>query len=97
MAHVAHLEVDLVGPDGKVWAGEATMVVAPAHDGSLGVLPGHAPILALLSDGHVKIVPVSGASLTCDVGGGFLSVDSDRVTIVVDSVGELEHAAPSGH
>ena len=97
MAHVAHLEVDLVAPDGKVWAGEATMVVAPAHDGSLGILPGHEPILAILGDGHVRITPVTGDVLTCDVTGGFLSVDSDRVTIVVDAAGELGHAAPVGH
>ncbi len=97
MAHVAHLEVDLVAPDGKVWAGEATMVVAPAHDGSIGILPGHAPILALLGDGHVKITPVAGGVIACDVTGGFLSVDSDRVTIVVDAAGELEHAVTSGH
>lgn len=97
MANVAHLEVDLVGPDGKVWAGEARMVVAPAHDGSLGVLPGHAPILALLGDGQVRITPVSGGVVGCAVTGGFLSVDSDRVTIVVDAAGELEHAVSSGH
>lgn len=86
---IANLEVDLVAPDGKVWAGEATMVVAPAYDGSLGILPGHAPVLAVLGAGLVRIAPVSGDGVECEVAGGFLSVDSDRVTIVVDSHGEL--------
>ena len=88
MAH-ANLEVDLVAPAGRVWAGEATAVVAPAEDGSVGILPAHAPILAVLGTGRVKITEVGGRVLACDVEGGFLSVDADRVTIVVDVAGEL--------
>lgn len=83
---MAHLEVDLVAADRKIWSGEASMVVAPAADGEIGILPGHAPVLAVMRAGEVRITPVSGAPIRGTIDGGFLSVDSNRVTIVATSV-----------
>ncbi|GGC12084.1 F0F1 ATP synthase subunit epsilon [Cellulomonas carbonis] len=82
---MAHLEVDLVAADRKVWSGEASMVSAPAADGYIGILPGHAPLLSLLNPGTVRITPTSGGSQEVRVDSGFLSVDADRVTVVVDA------------
>jgi F-type H+-transporting ATPase subunit epsilon len=82
---VAQLEVDIVDADGKVWSGAARQVSAPAADGEMGILPGHTPVLAVLRAGQVRVTEHAGASpLRWSVDGGFLSVDSDQVTIVVD-------------
>src|SRR5439155_12546986 len=43
------LEVHVVTPEREVWTGEADMVVARAADGEVGILPGHAPYLAVLA------------------------------------------------
>jgi len=83
---VAHLDVDLVAADRKIWSGEASMVSAPAADGEIGILPGHSPVLSVLRAGEVRVTPVSGAQLRGTIDGGFLSVDANRVTIVADSV-----------
>ena len=40
------LQVELVAADRRVWSGEASMVVARTVEGEMGVLPGHAPVLA---------------------------------------------------
>jgi len=82
---VANLEVDLVAADRRVWSGEASMVSAPAADGEIGILPGHAPVLAVLRPGTVRIRAVDGGVQTIRVDAGFLSVDSNQVTLVVDS------------
>jgi F-type H+-transporting ATPase subunit epsilon len=82
---VAQLEVDIVAADGKVWSGAARQVSAPAADGQIGILPGHTPVLAVLRAGEVRVTEHAGApALRWAVDGGFLSVDSDQVTIVVD-------------
>jgi F-type H+-transporting ATPase subunit epsilon len=83
---VANLDVDLVAADRKIWSGPATMVVAPASEGEIGILPGHAPVLAVLRAGEVRITPVSGELLRGTIDSGFLSVDADRVTIVAATV-----------
>ncbi len=92
---MAQLEVDLVAADRKVWSGSARLVSAPAADGDVGILPGHAPLLAVLRKGRVTIHATSGSDVTVAVSGGFISVDNDAVTLVVDSA-ELDVAiAPS--
>lgn len=78
------LQVELVSADHRVWSGGATMVVARTVDGEMGILSGHAPVLAILVAGEVRITPAEGGSVVARVDGGFLSVEHDRVTLVSD-------------
>lgn len=94
---MAPLDVDLVAADRKVWSGQASMVSAPAADGDIGILPGHAPVVAVLRPGSVRITPVSGAAVAVKVDAGFLSVDSDQVTVVVDTAEDLGSLGSDGH
>lgn len=82
---MAPLHVDLVAADRAVWSGEATMVSARSVDGDMGILPGHEPTLVVLDKGEVRIQGVDGTQ-TATIDGGFLSVDSDKVTIVSELV-----------
>jgi F-type H+-transporting ATPase subunit epsilon len=79
------LNVQVVAPDRVLWEGEARMVSAPAADGSMGVLPGHQPVLSVLRPGVVTVAPGQGESVEIEVDGGFFSVDDDNVTIVLDA------------
>lgn len=76
------LTVELVAADRTVWSGEATMVIARTTEGDVGVLRGHAPMLSLLTDAVVEINPEEGPVVVATVDGGFLSVASDRVSIL---------------
>jgi F-type H+-transporting ATPase subunit epsilon len=80
---VASLDVDIVDTEGTVWSGEAIRVVAPAGDGEMGILAGHVPVLSVLKPGQVRVLTAEGTS-AWDVTGGFFSVDSNQVTLVVD-------------
>jgi F-type H+-transporting ATPase subunit epsilon len=81
------LRVMLVVPEGEVWAGNAERVVAKTLDGDIGILTGHTPVLGILAAGSVvRILPESGAAgsgwVQAAVGGGFLSVADDKVSIL---------------
>jgi F-type H+-transporting ATPase subunit epsilon len=82
------LHVELVVPEGQVWNGDAQRVIAKTLDGDIGLLTGHAPVLGILAMGSlVKILPEDGASgpggeVVAAVGGGFLSIADDRVSIL---------------
>jgi F-type H+-transporting ATPase subunit epsilon len=78
------LQVELVSAERKVWSGEASMVIARTIEGDMGVLPGHAPVLAVLASGELRITPTSGETVSVTAAGGFLSVEHDRVTVVSD-------------
>ncbi|MGO3815470.1 MAG: F0F1 ATP synthase subunit epsilon, partial [Cellulosimicrobium funkei] len=56
-----------------------------AADGEIGILADHSPLLSVLQEGSGRIAG-EGESLEVRVSGGFLSVDSNQVTIVADSV-----------
>ena len=85
----SRLEVHVVTPEREVWTGEADMVVATAIDGEIGILPGHAPLLAALDVGRLSIGN-GGAKEEAAVDGGFLHVKDDRVDILA------EHAEMGG-
>jgi F-type H+-transporting ATPase subunit epsilon len=80
------LHVELVVPEGEVWAGPAQMVIAKTKDGDIGVLTGHTPVLGILVEGSVvRIMPEEGADrseIIAAVGGGFFSVADDRVSVL---------------
>ena len=84
------LNVEVVATDRTIWSGEARAISAPAADGSIGIRPGHQPVLAVLRSGKVDITPTGEDNLELDVTGGFVSVDHDTVTIVIDETVESE-------
>ena len=45
------LRVSVITPSSTAFEGEADQVVAPAWDGEMGILTGHAPMMALLGEG----------------------------------------------
>lgn len=79
------LSVELVQPEGELWAGNADMVIARTTDGEIGVLTGHAPVIGILYEGSlVQINPddSSAPPVFAAVSGGFLSVANNRVSIL---------------
>jgi len=82
MADNDQLQVELVAADRTVWSGQATMVVAKTAEGDIGVLRNHMPVLSLLVDGVVEIVPIDGERMYAAVDGGFLSVANNRISIL---------------
>lgn len=75
------LQVAVISPERTVFEGTADQVVAPAWDGEIGILRGHAPMLVLLGAGEVR-VRSGGADQKFRIEGGFMQVVDDRVTIL---------------
>lgn len=81
------MRVTLISPDRSVYDGEAQAVVVPAHDGLVGVLPGHAPFVALLGAGQLTVNHGGGVSRYV-VAGGFVQVADDVVRVVAERADE---------
>ena len=84
---MAGLQVHLVTPEREVWTGEADFVTARGVDGDLGVLPGHAPLLAALDVGPV-FIDAGGNRTALVVDGGFIHVTGDEDATRVDVLAE---------
>ncbi|HET6475451.1 MAG TPA: ATP synthase F1 subunit epsilon [Thermoleophilia bacterium] len=78
------LKVEVVTPDGQVYAGDVAMVVLPGVDGELGVLPRHQPLVTLLAIGETRIRKMDDEWDYIASGIGYAQVLFDKVLVVVD-------------
>ena len=84
------MQVELVAADRLVWSGRATSVVARTTEGDVGILAGHAPMLALLQRGVVDVTTDEGESWVAAVDSGFLSVANNLISILSEHA-EMSH------
>jgi F-type H+-transporting ATPase subunit epsilon len=87
MAETTQLE--LVTPSSVMFSRDVEMVVIPASEGLMGVLPRHAPVLAGLSRG---IVEIHGSGKVTDrimIDGGLAEVGGEAITILAERAVDL--------
>ena len=75
------LNVSVISPEAVLYEGTTDSVIAPAFDGEVGILTGHAPMMALLGKGVLRLGD-SGPRFNVD--GGFLQVVDNIVRVVTE-------------
>ncbi len=78
------MHVDIVSAEEEIYSGMAEMVFAPLATGEVGILPRHAPLLARMSPGEVR-VRLGGEDQYFYVSGGVLEVQPHVVTVLSDT------------
>ena len=76
------LNVSVISPEAVLYEGTTDSIVAPAYDGEVGILTGHAPMMALLGKGVLRLGGQSGPKFNVD--GGFLQVVDNMVRVVTE-------------
>ena len=90
------LHIDIASAEALIFSGRAEMVVLPAVRGEIGVLPRHAPLLAHLRPGSVRILLDRQNEETIFISGGFAEIQPWAVTVLADTAlrgRELDEAA----
>src|SRR5258708_15831040 len=83
------IPVDIMTPERLLMQTQADSVVVPATDGELGILPHHAPLLAELQPGEIRLRRGDNVELFA-VSGGFVEVEANRVSIFAETA-EMAH------
>jgi F-type H+-transporting ATPase subunit epsilon len=76
------LKVSVISPEAVLYEGSTDSVVAPAFDGEVGILTGHAPMMTLLGKGVLRLG--TGGAQRFNVDGGFLQVVDNTVRVVTE-------------
>jgi F-type H+-transporting ATPase subunit epsilon len=76
------LTVSVISPEAVLFEGTTDSVIAPAFDGEVGILTGHAPMMTLLGQGDLRLGTGGGGGQRFRVQGGFLQVVDDKVRVV---------------
>lgn len=82
--------LSILTPEGSVFEDSVEAVVAPAAEGYLGVLAGHAPMLVALQEGILEVTLESGDKLLFESGEGTLEVTTGGCFILVDNADHSE-------
>lgn len=77
------LNVSVISPEALLFDGSTDAVTAPAFDGQVGILTGHAPMMTLLGTG-VLTIGSGGGTQRFNVEGGFLQVVDNQVRVVTE-------------
>jgi F-type H+-transporting ATPase subunit epsilon len=89
MAGQLHLEV--ASPEGAIISEEVDDVQAPASDGYIGILPGHAPLLTELGAGVLTFTQ-AGVKRHIALVDGFLEAEPHRVRVLASSASWVDAA-----
>ncbi|MBP2645415.1 MAG: atpC [Firmicutes bacterium] len=75
------IRLDIVTPERIVFSDDVNMVIARATDGDLGILPGHAPLIAGLQVWPLRIFQEESET-EISLCGGFIEVRPDKISIL---------------
>jgi F-type H+-transporting ATPase subunit epsilon len=84
MALPEKIHLEIVTPDKQLFSGAVDAVTVPSTTGYLGILPGHAPLLAELGIGEISY-DIGGKSTYVFCSWGFLEVLPDRVVLLAQT------------
>ncbi|HJS70211.1 MAG TPA: ATP synthase F1 subunit epsilon [Gaiellaceae bacterium] len=82
-------DLSLVTPEGAAFEGEAEMLIVPGAAGEIGVLARHAPLVAMLKAGEIR-VKAGGEWQAFAAGPGYFKVQQDRALVLVDDAVRAE-------
>jgi F-type H+-transporting ATPase subunit epsilon len=79
------MKVDIITPDSELFSGEnISLVQLPGIDGSFEIMNNHAPLISVLKQGKIKVVPKGSTPLFFDVKGGVIEVKNNKVIILAE-------------
>jgi F-type H+-transporting ATPase subunit epsilon len=81
--------LSVVTPEGAVYEGEAERLIVPGAGGEIGVLARHAPLVAMLRAGEIRI-KADGEWQAFAAGPGYFKIQRDRALVLVDDAVRAE-------
>lgn len=77
--------LEIITPAKKIFSGNVEAVKLPGADGSFGVLKNHAPIIATLKKGIVKVTDTHKKVENFEINGGVVEVNNNKIIILAEA------------
>ena len=80
------MDLEILTPEKKMFSGTVYGVQLPGEDGMFEVLEKHAPLVAALRDGNLKILKDKSAGNIANytIRSGFVEVIDNKVSVLVE-------------
>ena len=81
---MAVISCSIVSPEGELFSGEVEMLIAEGGSGEVAINPRHAPLLATLKPGPLRLTMEGGEEEVFYASGGFIEVEPGSITVLTD-------------
>ncbi len=76
------MTLEIITPETIVFKGDVSLVQLPGKSGSFEILKNHAPMIAILRKGKVKLVGNDKQTRFIEIEGGTLKVENNHILIL---------------
>ena len=79
------IRFEFIAQERVVYEDDVSMVIAPGESGAIGILPRHAPLMTVVIPGEVIVKKEGEEDRFFAVGGGFMEVRPNKITLLARS------------
>ncbi|HPE99673.1 MAG: ATP synthase F1 subunit epsilon [Bacteroidales bacterium] len=78
------MRIEIVSPEKQLYAGEVSMAQFPGTEGSFQVLNNHAPMIATIGAGAIRVRNENGNEEMVEVNGGIVEVQKNKILVLAE-------------
>ncbi len=78
------MNLEIITPEKTIFNGEVKLVQLPGVSGSFEILANHAPMIASLKKGKIKVMENDKSTRFIEINGGTLKVQDNRILILAN-------------
>ncbi|MCB9065577.1 MAG: ATP synthase F1 subunit epsilon [Chitinophagales bacterium] len=83
------MQLDILTPEQNIYSGEVYGVQLPGIEGSFEILDKHAPLIASLGKGSMKILKDKNTTELYEITGGFVEVLNNKASVLIEGAKAL--------
>lgn len=85
------MNLEILTPEHKVFTGEVTGIQLPGVEGSFEILEHHAPMVAALGKGKMKIIKSKGSTELYHIEGGFVETMQNKTIVLLEGAESVSY------
>lgn len=78
------MTLEIITPEKTIFSGKVSLVQLPGSSGSFEVLKNHAPLVAALKAGKIKVKDLDNKISFIEVKGGTVQVENNHVLVLAE-------------
>jgi len=78
------MQLNIITPEKSLFSGEVKLIRLPGAEGSFELLESHAPIVAALGNGDIKIIDAQNNKSYFSLKGGIAECSNNKVIVLAE-------------
>ncbi len=84
------MQLDILTPEQKIYSGSVYGIQLPGIEGSFEILENHAPMIASLGKGKMKIIKDKNTTEMYEIQGGFVEILNNKASVLIEGAKLME-------